>query len=138
MGMEIEGLDKFDRYLLKKAQEIPKEALKIMRMMGNEARKKALQRGKKEVKKLSGNYQRGWKRGKAFKASDGSYKVYVKNLSPHAHLIEKGHRIVDSEGQEHGFVEGKHILDKSMREFQDNEMVEILDAWLDNLLDRGL
>ncbi|MGE7828968.1 HK97 gp10 family phage protein [Paenibacillus sp. NPDC093718] len=140
MGMEIEGLDKFDRYLLKKAQDVPKESYKIMRKLGTVARKKALTRGKAEVKKIEGDYQRGWKRGKAYRASDGSYRVKVYNSSMQAHWIERGHRIVGKkpEKKEHGFAKGKFVLDKSMREFQENEMVDMIGDWLDEMLDKGL
>lgn len=142
MSFYIEGANEFDRYLIKKAQELPKEAFRIMRIMGQEARKKAVKRSKtkSEIGSVTRNYQRSWKRGKAFRRKDGSFAIEVYNNSPHAHLIEDGHRIVGKkpEKKEYGFARGRKILDKSMREFQDNELESMLGAWLDEMLDKGL
>lgn len=129
-------LDDFQKILLKKATEIPKEGLKIMRKFGKEAKKYAVKKGKVEVKKRTGNYHKSWKVGKAFKQGE-EYKIYVKNLSPHAHLIEDGHRNVDKTGVEHGFTKGKHVLEDSVKEFEENHLEELLEDWLDDFLDRG-
>lgn len=138
MSIEVKGLGNFERKLLQVAtRELPKESLRIVRKMGTRARTMAAKKGRAEVGNVSGTYRRGWKLGKAFKRGS-AYMIYVKNLSPHAHLIEDGHRIVGNDGKEHGFQEGKHVLQNSMKEFEDTEMDQILEKWLDDLLGKGL
>ena len=135
--MDIKGLTEFQKELLELAQrKLPRESFKIMRKIGSKARTHTARKARREVKKVTGTYQKRWKRGKVFKGSDGEYVVRVYNSSPHAHLIEDGHRMITRDGQEVGFVKGKKVLDKSMREF-DEEMDEMLSDWLDDLLESG-
>ncbi|MGD6845235.1 HK97 gp10 family phage protein [Bacillus infantis] len=136
--MEIRGLSDFERRLLALAQkELPREVPKIMRKMGSKARTHVARKARRQVKKLTGNYHKGWKRGKVFKAKEDEFVVRVYNSSPHAHLVEHGHIQKDKNGKELGFVKGKHVLEESMGEFESGEMEEMLDAWLDDLLESG-
>jgi len=137
-GLEFEGLDRFEKKLLSKAtKELPRETFKMVRKIGSKARTEVARKSRKEVEPVTGTYSKSWKRGKAFKNGD-TYAVYIKNTAPHAHLIENGHRIVDQNGDEHGFVEGKHILEDGLKEFGDKKLEGYLEEWLDNLLDEGL
>ncbi|QMV43739.1 HK97 gp10 family phage protein [Cohnella cholangitidis] len=138
MSIEVQGLDNFQRNLLRLAtRTLPRESLKIMRKMGGRARTIAAKNSRSEVGKVTGKYRKGWKVGKSFRRG-GEFMVYVKNVSPHAHLIEKGHRIVGPDGTEHGFKEGLHILENSMKQFEETEMETMLGEWLDQLLSEGL
>lgn len=147
--MEIKGLTEFQRDLLKTSTTAPKEMPKILRKIGNKARTVVARKARRDVKKLTGNYHKSWKRGKVFKGYDGALTVRVINSSPHAHLIEDGHRQVVNPidpntgkrlqgkgiGEEVGFVPGKKVLDKGMREFDDSRVAdEMLGDWLDDLL----
>jgi hypothetical protein len=133
--LEMKGLDDFKQLLYDKAKDTPKEGLKLIRKCGNEGRKYAVKNGKELVKKRTGLYHKSWKTGKAF-INNGEYKIYVKNLAPHAHLIEEGHRNIDKAGNEHGFTKGKKVLETSMQEFEP-QMTNIVSDWLDDFLDRG-
>jgi hypothetical protein len=114
-----------------------------MRKIGSKARTQVARKARIEVKKVTGNYigktkKYGFKRGKVFKGSDGEWVVRVYNSSPHAHLIEHGHRMVTKDGKEVGFIKGKKVLEKSMSEFdQSGEMENMLGDWLDDLLGSG-
>lgn len=134
--MEIKGLTEFERDLLKQAQRMPKESFKVMRKLGSKARTFVAKKSRKEVNKVTGNYHKSWKRGKAY-SKDGEYQIQIRNIAPHAHLIEDGHRIVDKSGNEHGFKEGEHILTDGINEFEEQVMGEMLEQWLDQLLDEG-
>jgi hypothetical protein len=136
MSLKSSGFDDFEKILLSKAIKLPKESMKIMRKMGSKARTVAARKSRSEVNKVTGNYHKGWKRGKAW-VNDGEYKILVKNYSPHAHLIEDGHRIVNKSGEEKGFKEGKHVLEKAMNEFGETLMEQMLEEWLEELLDGG-
>jgi len=138
MDFDIKELDNFEKMLLEKATKtLPRETLQIMRKMGTKARTHVAKKSRGMVKKKTGNYHKAWKRGKAFKGAEGEYVIRVYNSSPHAHLIESGHRQVTKSGAEVGFVTGKGVLDKSMREFEGGEMVSMLDGWLEDLLESG-
>ncbi|MCM3411465.1 HK97 gp10 family phage protein [Metabacillus litoralis] len=135
--IEIKGLTEFQKGLLELAQEkLPKESKQIMRKMGSKARTHVARKSRREIKKVSGNYQKSWKRGKLFIGRDGEIAIRVYNSARHAHLIEDGHRVV-VKGKEVGFSSGKHILEKGMNEFEEDQMEEMLSDWLDDLLESG-
>ncbi|PEB56239.1 hypothetical protein CON65_15900 [Bacillus pseudomycoides] len=137
--MEIHGLTEFQRDLLAVAEvKFPKESKKIMRKIGSKARTQVARKARMDIKKITGNYHKKWKRGKVFKGRGGGLVVRVINSSPHAHLIENGHRQVTKSGQEAGFVPGKKVLDRGMLEFEaSGKMDAMLSVWLDDLLDSG-
>lgn len=139
MSMEMEGLTEFQNDLLEVAQKkLPKESFKAMRKIGSKARTKVARKARTIVKKKTGNYQKGFKRGKAFKDSEGKYVVRVINSQPHAHLIEYGHQQVTKDGRNVGFVTGKHVLANGMAEFDNSGTFEKeLLNWLDDLLESG-
>lgn len=131
---KVEGLDRFHKKLLEKAtKELPRETFKMLRTMGNELRKMARADGKKRVPKVTGNYHKGWKRGKAYKKTSSDFQIRVGNNSRHAHLVEKGSRIVDKNGDEHGFAEGTPVLADALKKFNSN-MKKYIEEWLDNLV----
>lgn len=135
-GLEIKGLDHFYKKLYKKAiKELPREAFKMLRTMGSKVRTEAAKNSRKKVKKASGNYHKGWKRGKAYKKSgSGDYQIRVGNNSKHAHLVEKGHRIIDKNGNEHGYKKGAPILADTVEEFERSKMKGFVEEWLDKLV----
>lgn len=136
--MEMNGLSEFQRDLLKTATNMPKEVPKVMRKIGSMARTNVARKARLLVKKQTGTYHKRWKRGKVFKGADGEWIVRVYNSSPHAHLIEDGHRMVNKDGQEVGFVRGRKPLEKGMQDFDSSGVNEqILSVWLDELLESG-
>lgn len=139
MSMEIEGLTEFQRDLLEVAQRrLPRESYSIMRKIGSKARTLVANKARSEVKKVTGTYHKRWKRGKVFKGDGGEFVVRVYNSSPHAHLIEDGHRQVTKDGREVGFVQGKKVLEKGIRDFDNSGQFEdMLSDWLDDLLRSG-
>lgn len=134
--MQLSGLTDLQNDLLRTSKNVQKEMPKIMRKVGSKARTVVAKRARKDVKKLSGNYHKSWKRGKVFVGNDGSFIVRVFNSSPHAHLIEYGYRMVSETGEDLGrFVHGKKVLDKGMQEFEASDVAEeMLSDWLDELL----
>jgi hypothetical protein len=137
--MDFKGLTEFQRDLLEMAQDkLPKESYKIMRKIGSKARTEVAKKARRDVKKATGYYHKKWKRGKVFKGENGEIVVRVINSSPHAHLIEHGHRMVTQDGREVGFVKGKKVLEKGMKQFAGSDkMEEMLSDWIDDLLESG-
>lgn len=147
--MRLEGLTEFQRDLLKTAQQTPKKMKKTMGKVGTKATAHARKRGRRDVKKKTGNYHKKWKRGKVFNDSEKKIVVRVLNTSPHGHLVEDGHiqvvnppkpdgkGVIEGKGigRAVGFVPGKKVLEKSMDEFDNSgEQSKIIGEGLDELL----
>lgn len=134
--MELKGLTDFQKDLLAVAQKkLPKETNKIMRKVGNKARTRVARKARSLVKKKTGTYHKKWKRGKVFKGSRGETVTRVYNSAPHANLIEDGHRLVTKDGREVGYVKGKKVLDKGIKEFDNSgEFENMLGDWVDDML----
>lgn len=136
--MIIDGLTDFQKDLMKTSKEFPKQAPKALRTVGNKARSHVAKRARKEVGKVTGNYHKKWKRGKVFEGHNEELVTRVINSSPHAHLIEDGHRQVTKDGREVGFVRGKHVLKKGMDEFESSGQIDKeLGKWLDKMLEKN-
>lgn len=71
----------------------------------------------------SGNDHKG-KLNKSWKKKIEGYgkgiHANIYSTAPHFHLIDRGHKIVDKKGQEKGFIQGKHFLQKTIDEQQDD------------------
>lgn len=140
--MEFEGLTDFQKDLLEVAQvKMPREVNKMMAKAGNRlntvVKKEA--RSAVDFDSGTGNYYKSFKRGKVFKAEDGTTVVRAINSAPHAHLIEYGHRLVRG-GKEVGFVPGRLIMDAAGKKFDSSgEFEKIISQELDRMLDeKGL
>lgn len=117
--LDMRELDDFRRELEDLQEHFPKEAKRLMRLSGNHARKIVLRKAKQSVIEDTGNYFKSIKRGKVWvDDSSGEYKVRTYSRSPHAHLLEYGHRMVGHEPdkKELGFVLGFNIFDKASKE----------------------
>lgn len=96
----------------------PKQTEKFMREEAKDLRKRMVTFAKTRVRRVTGNYFKGFKAGKAvYKWSDAEYNVGVYNKAHHAHLIENGHRGMFW-GHAGGWVPGKHIMEDSLRRFE--------------------
>ena len=119
-NIDTSELDGFAKTLLYYASSsMPKQSKKFLQKEGNKLKKRTLSKAKSLTNKKTGNYYKGIKRGKVYHYRDkknNSIRVY--GGSPHAHLIEYGHRQVSKNGVESGFVEGKHVFEKARNEFQ--------------------
>lgn len=117
--MQIEdNLDEFEANLEYMIAEMPKETYTVLRGTGSKARTIIARKARSLVGKKTGNYYKGFKRGKPYQAEDGSYRIRVFNNMPHAHLIEDGHRIIGKDGSEHGFKPGYKVMQKAEKEVE--------------------
>lgn len=161
-NIDTTDIDDFAKTLLKFASsEMQKESKKFLQKEGNTLRKKTLAKAKSLTNKKTGNYYAGIKRGKVYHYRDktnNSVRVY--GGSPHAHLIEYGHRQVlnpgkdgkvapigngnfakgviegRNKGREIGFVEGLHVFEKAKNEFE-SEFKTACEGFADDIL-KGL
>ncbi|AAO36623.1 hypothetical protein CTC_02127 [Clostridium tetani E88] len=108
-----------------------------------ELSEKALKKGMNKTKKLSKEKTSYNDKGK--KHIRNSYKVLpieyerngmnikMTNTAPHFHLEEKGHRIVTPGGIEKGWYEGKHMVERSMEEMEE-EFPKMLEKMVKKIL----
>lgn len=95
MGFEVDGLDEMTEALSQVQQIYPKEIKKFMQSEGNKLKKQTKSKAQSSVKKKTGNYLKGIKRGKYYKYSGNgadSIRVYAGKPAHHGHLIEYGHK----------------------------------------------
>lgn len=130
-----EGLGEFELNLGYLINNLPKETQMILRKAGTKARTIIARTSRKIVKKHTGYYHKHFKRGKVWVGNDGLYKIRVYNNSPHAHLLEDGHRIVGKDGSEHGFQPGYKVMERANKEVE-QEWDEILNSEIDKMLDK--
>lgn len=109
-------LTDFQKDLLSKVkEEFPKETKDFLKAEAKKLKDIVTSNSKTLVKKQTGNYLKGIKTGKVYQyggslSSDTCIRVY--NKAPHAHLIETGHKT-----QNGGYVQGKHVLETSEKQF---------------------
>jgi hypothetical protein len=141
VGFDIKELDEYSIKLLKLAEKtMPKECNKFMKIEANKLNSKAKNKARKEIKKKTGNYMKGFKRGKKiYEYGDVKYNIRVYNNAPHAHLIEYGHEIVGHkpDKKQSGYVKGKFILENASKEFENDFAKDTYDL-VDDLLNKGL
>ena len=70
--------------------------------------------GKDHKRKLN----KSWKKKIEGYGKDIHANIY--STASHFHLVDRGHKIVDKKGHEKGFVQGKHFLQKTIDEQQDD------------------
>lgn len=59
---------------------------------------------------------------KGLNADELEYQL--RNTAPHYHLVERGHVLTTKSGKAIGFVQGKHFLEKSIAEFEAENIAE--------------
>lgn len=137
MSIEFEGLTEFQEDLLEVAQKkLPKETFKMVRKAGNKLNTYAKREARSAVDHSSGtgNYYKGFKRGKVFKDKEGRIVVRAINSAPHAHLIEYGYRLVRG-GKVIGYVPGRLIMSAAAKNYdRSGEFEKIISDELDRML----
>ena len=121
--------------LLKLSREIDngKSAKKFLRKSGSKLKKKTIEQAQKSVKRYTGTYIKSIKRGKVYDFK-GNLSIRTYSASPHAHLIESGHRTVTPSGVEKGYKAGYHVFEKAAKEFEE-ELIEDTETFIQELLD---
>lgn len=118
---ETEGLDEFSEALGLVRKVYPKEVKKFMQSEGNKLKQRTLKTARTSVRKKTGNFEKGIKRGKhyVYKGNGAdSIRVYAGIPAYHAHLIEYGHDMVTHNKEKVGTVKGYHIFSVSADMFE--------------------
>ena len=135
-GIDINGLDTIQKKLNYISTRYPYESEILLTKMGNKFRnsvkKKTPDSGYESKRKLMKSY-----RVSKVKGAGKDLYVEFRSTSPHFHLVERGHRIVDKNGKDTGKrVQGKFMVEQTVLEYQKAFPKEV-EKMLDNLL-RGL
>ncbi len=113
-GFEIQELTDYKNLLSETVKTFPNECKKFIKNECKKLKQKTKQLANSEVGKSDEthkHYVDGFKDGKPYQKGENlCCRVY--NNTPHAHLIENGHKVVSNNSQV-GFIEGKYILQKS-------------------------
>lgn len=132
-SFDIQGLREFEQHLISVAlKDTPQKIKKFLGDEGNELKKRVRARAKQDVGKVTGNYEKGWKRSRIYVTrNDDGYGVLVYNAAPHSHLIEKGHRQQTKSGEV--FVKGKFVLEKTVKDYENDFYADCSDL-LDDII----
>lgn len=128
MKSDIDGLIKNFTDVINKTDE---SAKRFMRKEAQKERRRMLAAAKRKVRKLTGNYLKGFKAGKkVYQWIDADYTVRVYNDAPHAHLIENGHRLILGEKFVR-WIPGRHVMEDTHRKFEDEYAADVEDDLAD-------
>ena len=137
MGVfSTDDLKELEKEVLKLAKKYPNETKKFLQKQGNKLKGVAKKIAKSKVKIKTGNYMKGFKRGRYYKWNGEDDCIRVYNYMPHAHLIEKGHIIKDRTGKEHGFKKGYFVLEQAHKDYYD-EFVKSTEGFVDEVIKNG-
>lgn len=137
---DFSELTNFEENLLDLAKDLDKgkHAKKFLRKSGTKLKNRTVKIAKSRVNQKTGNLIKGIKRGKPYKYFvDGSMAVRVYGSSPHTHLLNNGHRIVDKNGKEHGFAKGHFFMEDGLKDYE-GQFYEDIEGFIDDMLDNHL
>lgn len=133
----MNDFDKFERDLLKMASEFKggKYAKKFLKQQGRKLNKKQNEQITATSNEVTGNLRdfENLKTGKVYKYQSDSLCVRAYSKSPHAHLVDRGHIVVDKNGVEHGYKQGVYFMEKAENSFQEqnfNDTQKFIDKML--------
>lgn len=127
---KFDGLDEIMEELKEAERKVPDVSEKVLKKSMNKVRK--LSKEKTPVGKSKKHIKDKYKVLPIEFESDGM-NIKMTNTSPTFHLIEKGHRIVTKSGVEKGWYEGKHMVERSMEEMEE-EFPKILEKEIKKIL----
>lgn len=133
---KLSGLNEFEKTLVDMIEvKYPEEVKKILYELADDLQSEVAKRTpvgtekKAKTKRLANK----WKVGRVRKEK-GEFYIEVYNNSPHAHLIEDGHRVVGKDGSDHGWWEGRHMLLISTKMLEER-LEPRLQGWLNEMLE---
>ena len=137
IDVKIEGLDDlvetFDDFI----KRYPDRAGELLRKNAYELRKKGRTKARSYTKTKGESKMSLGKLG-SYKVSPvkGTFlgqHVEISAKSPHFHLVEHGHNLVDHQGNTIGYVEGKHYFADAVKEYN-HEMPKTVEHMVGELL----
>lgn len=140
LSMTIDGLDDLEATFKELVKKYPDRAGELLQKDARELRKDVVKEVKKTTK-TKGSSKRSLAKVGSYKISPvqgiGSNQyVEVSAKSPHFHLVEHGHVLKSHDGQTIGFVQGKHMMDNTVKKHE-RSMPNTVSDMVDVLLKEG-
>ncbi len=107
--MTVTGLDDLQESLELAVHNYPDMAETSLKKMGNRLKREVIKQTRAVVKEHSKKLVKGYKVGRVQGYGMGMY-VEFSGTAPHFHLVENGHRLIGSNGEDKGYVQGKHMV----------------------------
>ena len=118
MGLEIKGLDTLQKKLDTISTRYPYESELLLTKMGNKFRNSVKERTPESDISSKRKLIKSYRVSKVQGAGKDLF-VEFRSTSPHFHLVERGHRIVDKNGRDTGKrVQGKFMVEQTALEYQ--------------------
>ena len=118
MGLEIQGLDTLQQKLTYISNRYPYESEVLLTKMGNKFRNSVKKRTPNSGYESKRTLMKSYRVSKVQGAGKDLY-VEFRSTSPHFHLVERGHRIVNKKGRDTGKrVQGKFMVEQTVLEYQ--------------------
>lgn len=119
----FEGMEELARDLEKAVRKAPAQAEETLVELAKDFKKSAKKKAKTELKPhdRKGKQEKkaiGRKWGHKLVGDSLGAAALVYNSAPHFHLVENGHQLVRN-GHAIGFVEGRHIMEKTRNDYKD-------------------
>lgn len=133
--LKIEGIKELEEDIRKAVERCPEGLKKELNIIANDFRKSARKRTP-DYKHHKGDPKLKLKRryGKWSFAKEDKTGITIYNDAPHFHLVELGHNLVRGKnGHIIGFVPGKHMMEKTKKEYEDIAP-ERFEKTIDNIL----
>ncbi|WP_163468476.1 HK97 gp10 family phage protein [Fusobacterium sp. IOR10] len=132
----IDDFEKVRQELLSIAKEIGggKKTKSFLKKAGKGLKDETIKMANTRVKKYTGNYIKSIKAGKVFETTEGDLAVRTYSYSPHAHLIEYGHNIVNKAGEKVDHKDGYKVFSKASKNYE-KKFTEEIDKFLDELIE---
>ena len=126
---EINGINELLGDIRQIANTFPKEAEKRIQKIGNQFKKIVREKGPDSGTNSKRKLKKSWKsKVKGYRGEDLELEIW--STSPHFHLVDRGHALVDSKGNKKGFVQGKHFLEATVQEVEATVVPKELDSFL--------
>lgn len=117
------GLDELKAHMTDAANVYLDTAEKHLNRTGNKLKKIVRENTPNSPYAHRHKLAKSWKSEiKGLNADELEYQL--RNTAPHFHLVERGHVLKTAKGKTIGFVQGKHFLEKSIAEFQAENIAE--------------
>lgn len=136
----LSGFDELQEDLKKAIDYYPDMAEKELEKQGKKFKKQAKENTLQVTKKRTGNLTSGYRTTKAL-GYRGNIEVHFmaeSKKNPHFHLVEHGHVLYAGGKNKHasvesGFVPGKHMIQKTALEYQE-QLPKAMEAMRDKIL----
>lgn len=139
-NMNFYGADELINALEKMAKEYPDAAGDLLRERGLELRRKIVLSAHENTNTKGDSKRSLGKIGsyRLSKVQGYGIRQFVELTvkSPHFHLVEQGHNMVNKKGETVGFVQGRHYFEKAVKEFEE-EMPDSVEAMVDDLIGKA-